>query len=211
MPNPSKDPQNNVPDSCPVALLLIDVINDLEFEDSEKLARYALPMAARVAALKRRAKAAGIPAIYVNDNFGRWQSDFRRLVRSCLEQEVRGRPMVQQLQPEPDDYFVLKPKNSGFYLTPLEMLLAYLGAQTLILTGMAGNICVYLTAADANMRHFSLVVPEDCVASNTAEENNFALEQMRNVMHADTRPSAELDLQALLCPPDDDKQNSPPV
>jgi nicotinamidase-related amidase len=186
-----------VPDVSPVALLLLDVINDLEWEGGERLLQHALPMAPRLAELKRRARAAGIPAVYVNDNYGRWQSDFTRLVDHCLEDGVRGQPLVELLRPAADDYFVLKPKHSGFFSTTLDVLLAYLRARTLIITGMAGNICVLFTANDAFMRDFHLVVPADCVASNTASANRHALRQMKYVLGADIRLSDQLDLAAL--------------
>src|SRR5690606_5134106 len=124
------------------ALLLIDVINDLEFSEGEQLLQHALPMARSILALKRRAREAGIPTIYVNDNFGRWRSDFHTQIEHCLQDDVLGRPIAQLLAPDDDDYFVLKPKHSGFYSTSLGILLEYLGTETLILTGIAGNICV---------------------------------------------------------------------
>jgi nicotinamidase-related amidase len=198
MPARNPDLHGSVPDSAPVALLLIDVINDLEFEGGDRLLVHALPMAERLAALKRRARRAGIPAVYVNDNFGRWQSDFRKLLERCLTDDVRGRPLAHLLQPAEDDYFVLKPKHSGFFSTALDTLLAYLGCATLILTGLTGNICVLFTAGDAHMRDFRLVVPADCVASMRAADNAEALRLMGDVLHADTRPSTELDIDALL-------------
>ena len=181
-----------------MALLLIDVINDMEFEGADALAEQAVPMAHRIAALKARAKKAGIPAIYVNDNFGRWQSDFRRVVEHCLEDGVRGEEVARILQPEEDDYFVLKPKHSAFYATTLDTLLTYLGASTVILTGVAGNICILFSANDAYMRDLNVIVPADCVVSNTAEENRHALEQMRVVLKADVTASTELDLVRIL-------------
>lgn len=197
MPAKNGDLHGNVPDKAEVALLLIDVINDLEFDEGEQLLKHALPMAEKIAALKQRAKQAGIPAIYVNDNFGKWQSDFNKLLKHSLEEDVRGKPLVQLLQPEEDDYFVLKPKHSGFFSTTLDTLLEYLQARTLVLTGLAGNICVLFTANDAYMRDFHLVVPSDCVASNREEENDHALELMKSVLKADTRPSTELDFEEL--------------
>jgi len=181
-----------------VALLLIDVINDMEFEGAEALVEQAVPMAERIAALKRRAKEAGIPVIYVNDNFGRWKSDFRAVVEHCLNDGVRGEPLARLMEPEDDDYFVLKPKHSAFFATTLDTLLTYLGASTLILTGVAGNICILFSANDAYMRDFNVVVPSDCVASNTVEDNDHALEQIRIVLKADTTASSELDLKRLL-------------
>src|SRR4051812_16185869 len=145
MPAKNEDLHGNVPDKAEIVLLLIDVINDLEFEEGAQLLKHALPMAEKIAALKRRAKQAGIPAIYVNDNFGRWQSDFTKLLSHCLEEDVCGKPLVRLLKPDEDDYFVLKPKHSGFFSTTLDTLLEYLQARTLILTGLAGNICVLFT------------------------------------------------------------------
>jgi nicotinamidase-related amidase len=198
MPENNSDLHGFVPDKSPVVLLLIDVINDAEFPEGEQLMQFALPMAEKIAELKRRAEAANIPVIYVNDNFGRWQSDFSRVVEHCLEDDVRGRPMVEMLKPDDDDYFVLKPKHSGFFSTTLDTLLDYLQAETLVMTGVAGNICVLFTANDAYMRDFNVVVPRDCIASNTLEENEHALEIMEKVLKADTRPSDEIDFAELL-------------
>src|SRR5690349_7601831 len=117
------------PQQSPCALLPIDMINDLEFEGGDQLLRYAAPAAERAAALKRRAHAAGIPVVYANDNFGRWRSDFHQVVEHCLRDGVRGQVLAQQLPPQPEDYFVLKPRHSAFFATPLDPLLEYLGAR----------------------------------------------------------------------------------
>ena len=197
MPAKNEDLHGNAPDKSDVALLLIDVINDLDFPEGDQLLRHALPMARQIAALKRRAKAEGVPVVYVNDNFGRWRSDFSAQVQHCLRDGVRGKPVVELLRPDEDDYFVLKPKHSGFFSTALDTLLEYLGTRAVILAGMAANICVLFTANDAYMRDLHLAVPADCVASNTEEENRHALDQMHKVLKADTRPSAELSFPAL--------------
>ena len=196
MPVRSEDLHGSAPDKSGAALLLIDVINDFDFPEGEELLRLAMPVGKNIAALKRRAKEAGIPAIYVNDNFGRWRSDFKKIVAHSRE-EGKGKEFVELLLPEEDDYFVLKPKHSGFYSTSLSLLLTHLTAKNLILTGIAGNNCVLVTANDAYMRDFKLFVPVDCVASNTEEENRHALEQMETVLKADTTISSELDLQKI--------------
>ena len=194
MPARNKDLHGSAPDKSEIALLLIDVINDLDFPEANQLLRQARPMARKLLRLKRRAKQAGIPIIYVNDNFGRWQSDFRRQVQHCLRQNSRGHEIVSLLRPEEDDYFVLKPKHSGFFSTTLETLLRYLGSKKLILTGIAGNFCVLFTANDAYMRDYELIIPSDCTASNTTEENREALTLMRKFLKADTRPSNKVRL-----------------
>jgi len=198
MPVKSNDLHGNVPDQSNVALLLIDVVNDFEFEGGERLLPLALPVGQAIAKLKHAAKQHGIPAIYVNDNFGKWQSDLNKIVSHCLEDSTRGKEFVKLVRPEADDYFVLKPKHSGFFSTTLELLLDHLGARSLILTGIAGNNCVLFTANDAYMRDFMLLIPEDCVVSETEAENKYALQQMAKVLKADTRPSGKLDLEELL-------------
>jgi len=178
-------------------LLLIDVINDFDFPEGDGLLRLARPVGKNIAELKKRATAAGIPCVYVNDNFGKWQSDFKKLVARCTADDAKGKDFVKLLVPHDNDYFVLKPKHSGFYSTTLDLLLTHLNAKNLILTGIAGNNCVLFTANDAYMRDFKVFVPADCVVSNTEEENRYALKQMETVLKADTAPFQQLDLKAL--------------
>ncbi len=192
MPARNRDLHGSAPDKADVALLLIDVINDLDFPEADDLLRHARPMAERIAELKRRAKEAKVPVIYVNDNFGRWQSNLQKIVEHAAGPESKGREIVEFLEPDEDDYFVLKPKHSGFFSTTLDVLLDYLQVETVVIAGIAANICVLFTANDAYMRDFHVVVPRDCVASNTEETNRAALEEMAKVLKADTRPSDEL-------------------
>ena len=180
-----------------VALLLIDWINDLEFEGGERLLPRALAAARATAELRDRAKRAGVPVIYCNDNFGKWRSDFRSLLQHVVHDDVRGRPIGELLAPDEEDYFVLKPKHSGFHSTTLDVLLEHLGTTTLILTGIAGNFCVLFTAHDAYMRDFRLLVPGDCTASEEETDNRRALEHMAKVCKADIGASAGIDLARL--------------
>ena len=187
----------NAPDKSKIALLLIDVISDFEFPDGEKIFKNALPMARKIHTFKHRAKNAGVPVIYVNDNFGKWQSDFRKLLEHCLDKSVRGSEIAELLKPDEDDYFVLKPKHSGFYSTTLETLLEYLQSETLVLTGIATDICILFTANDAYMRDFKIVVPSDCVAAKEKKENEHALKYLEKVLKADVRPSVEINFEKL--------------
>jgi len=179
------------------ALLLIDVINDMDFEGSETLVRLAEVMAPKLRALKRRARAAGLPTIYINDNFGKWRSDFRATVAYCLKTSVPGHKVARILKPDARDYFVLKPKQSAFYGTTLDTLLRELGTTRVILTGVAGDNCVLFSANDAYMRDLELFIPSDCIASNSEAENQYALQLMRKVVKANITPSTELDLKAM--------------
>ena len=197
MPARNPDLHGNAPDACDAALLLIDVINDLEFAGGEALLPSALRAARKIRTLKVRARAAGIPVIYANDNFGRWRSDLRQVVEHCLSAGVRGQPIAELLAPDREDYFVVKPKHSAFYATPLELLLTYLNTRRLIVTGFAGDVCVLMTAGDAYVRDIEVYVPSDCIASQRPAENRKALQYMARVFHADVRPSARLDVKKL--------------
>ncbi|MEY2545814.1 MAG: hypothetical protein QOG48_931 [Verrucomicrobiota bacterium] len=192
MPAKNSDLHGSAPDKSKTALLIVDVINDLDFPEAKQLMRYAPTMARKLAKLKARAKRAGIPCVYVNDNFGRWRSDLRSLVEHC--RKGKAKEIVDLLRPEQDDYFVLKPKHSGFFSSTLETLLRYLGAERLIITGIAGNYCVLFTANDAYMRDYKLIVPSDCTVSNTARENRAALKLMKNYLKAEVKPSPKLKL-----------------
>jgi nicotinamidase-related amidase len=176
-------------------LLLVDVINDFDFGGAKKLIRPALEAARHIATLKARARDARIPCLYVNDNFGRWRSDFRRQVAHCMRDDCLGRPIAELLHPEEDDYFVLKPMHSGFYSTTLEVLLREFGTRRLVITGFAAEICVLYTANDAHMRGFDVVVPADCVASETPARKRFALEHVAHVLDADTSASGRLEFR----------------
>jgi nicotinamidase-related amidase len=198
MKKSSKNLYGNVPDTSAVALLLIDVINDLDFPEGQLLLRHALPMARRLAHLKQQAKRRGVAVIYVNDNFGRWRSDFKSQVDHCLSDGASGRRIVELLKPEEDDYFVLKPAHSGFFSTTLDILLKHLEAHTVIITGIATNICVLFTASDAYLRGYRVVVPRDCVAANSARLTKEALAHMSAVLKADISTSRSLPWSKLL-------------
>ena len=190
-------PDNQTRRKSSVALLLIDVINHFDFPQGDATLRNALPVAPRLARLKQRCRRAGIPAIYVNDNFGQWRSDAKSLVAHCLLPECAGKPFVEQIQPDEQDYFVLKPMHSAFFQTPLETLLHYLGANSLILAGIATNSCIIYSAHDAQMRELKLYVPADCSAARTAREHEQAIAHIKNMIGASVVPSAALRVGSL--------------
>ena len=185
-------------DECPVAVLLIDVINAFDFEGSEGLVRAAEQAAPHIDALRTNASKQGVPVIYVNDNFGKWRSDFRATFEACIAAGKPGRRVSQRLEPTPDDYFVLKPRHSGFFCTALELLLERLDARTLVLAGFATNICVLFTAHDARMRGYRILVPSDCTASNSPELTTSALQHMETVLEASTATADRVDFQELM-------------
>jgi nicotinamidase-related amidase len=176
-------------------LILIDVINAMDFDTAGAVAPSALAAADKIVALRSAADAAGVPVVYVNDNFGQWRSDRSRIVDYCRYRNETACKLVETLAPRDEDYFIIKPQFSGFYSTNLPVLLPKLGVSRLIVTGIAADICVLFTAADAHMRDYELWVPSDCVAGEQPDHIQWALQIMRKSMDAETRPTDELSLR----------------
>ena len=196
-PAKNQDLHGSVPDESPVVVIAIDVINDLEFPGGEELEEPALEMANNLKPLLERARQAGVPVIYANDNFGKWRSDFRALLDHCLDDNVRGRPVAELLRPGADDYFILKPKHSAFFATTLDTLLSYLKARTLVLAGLTTDSCVLATATDADMRDLRVVVADDCVAATTSARNDRAIAHLRETLDVRTMKGADIDFDSL--------------
>ena len=175
-------------------MLIIDVINDFEFSDGTQLLKQAMRVAPNIARLKSRARELKIPVVYVNDNFGQWRSDMRRLLEYCIKPNAPGRQFVEMLRPDEEDYFVLKPMHSAFYQSPLEALLREFNASSLILSGLATDSCIVCTAHDADMREFRLIVPSDCCAARTSHDHRRAIEHIRKMTHASVASSHALRL-----------------
>src|ERR1700710_1617461 len=184
------------PSPVPIALVLIDVLTTFQFPDGDAILQGALAMRDALVRLKERARKARIPVLYVNDNFGDWRSEKEVLMGRCLE--AKGAQFVRPLLPDGEDYFVLKPMHSAFYMTPLEVLLLHLQVETLILTGLTSNSCITATAHDANMRGFDIYIPPDCSTARNATEHAQALAQLEAMAGAKLRRSTSLKLPNLI-------------
>src|SRR5690242_19319311 len=128
------------------AVLAIDLINPFVFPGASSLLRETGRILPNVRRVLRRACDAGVPVIYCNDNFGQWRSDFRSNVDLCAGEDAAGAAIVREVVPSPLDYFVLKPKHSAFFETPLRILLNQLGVKRVALVGIAADSCVLNTA-----------------------------------------------------------------
>jgi nicotinamidase-related amidase len=181
-----------------VGLLIMDMVNDMAFPGAEAVRPKADRVADIVLALRDDADRLKVPVIYVNDNYGQWHSEKSKIVDACTADDSPCRAMVRKIAPRDDDYFIIKPQFSGFYATNLPVLLPKLGVSRLAITGIAADICVLFTAADAHMRAYGLWIPSDAVASEADERTRWALEIMQHSMQAQTGSTAELTLEAWL-------------
>ena len=172
------------------ALLIIDVINDFQFEYGDQLLQHTQNIITPLLQLKKRAKQQHIPIIYINDHYNLWQADFKKIINHCRTN--RNNEYITAISPDEDDFFLIKPKHSAFYETPLHTLLSHLKINSLVLTGIAGNICVLFTANDAYMREYQLYCPKDCIASADVQDNRYALTMMLNVLKANIGSSSSI-------------------
>ncbi|MFJ7851163.1 isochorismatase family cysteine hydrolase [Peribacillus sp. NPDC097206] len=178
----------NRPDSPSIALLIIDMINDFNFDNGDMLLQHTKAIMKPIIELKRYMKENGYPIIYINDHYKLWQADYNKIIETCKNE--RNANLIERIKPEQDEFFLIKPKHSAFYGTALNTLLHQLHVKRLILTGIAGNICVLFTANDAYMREYELWVPEDCIASASKDDNHYALTMMNHVLRASTKKSS---------------------
>jgi nicotinamidase-related amidase len=178
------------PSASATALLIIDMISDWAFPDAQRLLPRAERIAPAIAALKRRCREAGVPVIYANDNRGRWRSDFRQVVEWSLQGPGAG--ITRALMPDDHDYFVLKPKHSAFFGTPLDLLLRNLEVDRLVLTGVATDQCIVTTAVDARMRDYDVEAPSDCTATQSDEREARMLAHFAEALCVPTPRAADV-------------------
>jgi len=174
------------------ALLLVDVLNPMDFPEGKFLLRQAMPAARKIAKLKHRLKAAGVPVIYANDNFGLWRSEKWDVIAQATHERSVGRSVARLLLPDDDDFFILKPKHSAFFSTTLETLLRHLGTKSIVAVGLSANLCLLHTVFDGHARGFRLFVPRDCVAANARKYTNHALDLFADFLDVDIRASDKL-------------------
>ncbi|MFD3729020.1 isochorismatase family cysteine hydrolase [Streptomyces sp. NPDC058671] len=144
------------------ALVVIDMINTYRHEDAEQLVPSVESALPAIVDLLRRARAADVPVVYANDNFGRWRSHHGQILDLALS--GRHPELVEPVRPDDESLFVVKARHSVFYETPLAYLLRSLDVDALVLTGQVTEQCVLYSALDAHIRHFGVTIPRDAVA-----------------------------------------------
>lgn len=169
------------------ALVLVDVINPLDFPGADQILQPAWQAAQATARLKKRLQRQGVLVVYANDNRGQWQSDFASLLRECQALPAERGAIARLLAPDHQDLTVLKPRHSAFFATPLDLLLRDHGIEELVVAGLATDMCVHQTAVDAHMRGYRLWVPQDCSAAESTAAHRHALAQLQRMTGCSVR------------------------
>lgn len=170
-------------------LLLVDVINPLNFPTARDLLPGAVAAAEAIARLKARLVRRNVAAIYANDNYGTWHSEFRDILAQCRDLPGERGEIARLLTPDREDLVILKPQHSAFHSTPLQHLLGKMKAERLTIVGLAADMCVMLTATDARMLGYRVWVPQDCTAAESPRRKTEALRQLHDVFKCTVRPA----------------------
>jgi nicotinamidase-related amidase len=176
------------------ALIVVDMLNSYEHEDAEELTKSVEQVVEPLGGLIARARDEGVEIIYVNDNYGDWNSSQEELAERALN---GARPdLVEPLLPPDDVDFVIKARHTIFYMTPLEYLLGQKEIDHLVLAGQVTEQCILYSALDAYVRHLEVSVPRDGVAHIHESLAKPALQMMERNMSAEITSCADVRLSA---------------
>jgi nicotinamidase-related amidase len=171
------------------ALIVIDMLNPYDHPEAEQLACHVAEALPAVCRLLETARGGGVPVVYVNDNYGDWNSSSEELSENAMA--GRHPDLVEPVLPRRGDSFVIKARHSAFYETPLEYLLGSMEVDELVLAGQVTEQCVFYSALDAHVRHFETRIPTDAVAAIDGELAGAALKMMERNLGATLCPAAE--------------------
>jgi nicotinamidase-related amidase len=175
------------------ALIVVDMLNSYEHADAERLTQSVEESLPAMAKLLERAAGDDVVTIYVNDNFGAWNSSREELVEAALDGE-HGDKLVKPIRPAHDTAFVVKLRHSIFFETPLSYLLAENDIKRVVLIGQATEQCILYSALDAYIRHFEVAIPRDAVAHIHEHLADAALEMMETNMSAEITDTESIKL-----------------
>lgn len=176
------------------ALVVVDMLNPYDHEDAEPLIKSVERIVEPLAALVGRARDEDVEVVYVNDNYGDWNSSQEQLAEAAMQ---GARPdLVEPLLPPDEASFVIKARHSIFYGTPLEYLLSQKGIDHVVLAGQVTEQCILYSALDAYVRQLNVSVPRDGVAHIHEHLAKAALEMMESNMRAELAPCAKCTLRA---------------
>jgi len=166
-----------------VAILVIDMQHDFVDESAPIKCEGARGIIPEIKRLLEYARKRGIPIIYTKEVHRADGSDFgielEKEPKHCVE-GTGGEEIVEELAPKKGDYIIVKRRYSAFLDTDLEILLKGLRVNTLVVTGVATNICVRATVEDAKQKDYHVFVPRECVAGTDREANDSNLRDINN-------------------------------
>jgi ureidoacrylate peracid hydrolase len=173
------------------ALIVVDVPNDFVSPAGSAGKRgedvgAALAMMPRLSRLIEEARRVGLTVVYIKTTHSDWTDTPSWIYRSsqkgglstCRE-GTWGAEFYEGISPLASERVVVKHRYSAFINTDLNTVLKAKGIQSVLVTGVATNVCVETTARDAYMFDYYVTMVEDCAAAYDAKLHMATLENMR--------------------------------
>jgi nicotinamidase-related amidase len=175
------------------ALIVVDMLNPYDHEDADRLTQSVEGAIEPISELVARAAESDAELIYVNDNYGDWNSSQEELAQAALD--GRRPDLVEPIMPPAEADFVIKARHTIFYMTPLEYLLGQKEIGHVVLAGQVTEQCILYSALDAYVRHIDVTIPTDGVAHIYEDLAQAALMMMERNMSADLVRAADCRLE----------------
>lgn len=172
------------------ALLIIDMFNHFKFINGNQLEAATHHILDPIVSLKKFAQEKNFPVIYINDNLFDDEISVRIFIEKTYTKS--NQKIIETLKPDSNNIFLYKKKFSAFFETKLHEILKERKIQQLIITGIAGHICVLFTVNDAYMRGYKIITPIDAYACSGTLQKIFVDEMFKHVFHSDLTPTQEL-------------------
>jgi len=166
------------------ALLVVDMLNDFVQEGAPLEVPAARNIVGNIRKRLQEARRQGMPVIYVCDAHAPDDREFAIWPAHAVR-GTEGAQVIPELAPQPGEPVIPKTRYSGFFETNLDEELRQKGVNSLVLTGVVTNICILYTSADAVSRGYRVRVPEDCVVALSPEDHEWALKQLKSVLHVE--------------------------
>ena len=160
-----------VPDKT--ALIIIDMTNDFLAPGYPMESPDGREMIPRLNQLAEACRSLGIPVIFTShahdpsgEDMGRMADVFRNVREGrMLIAGTSGVELYAELDRRPSDVLLFKTRYSAFQNTNLDILLRSLGRDTVIIGGVATNVCCESTAREAFFRDLKMVFLSDGTAT----------------------------------------------
>ena len=173
------------------ALVVVDVQNDFVSPKGSAAKRdedvsSAVAMVPTLTHLIAEARRVGLTIVYIRTTHSEWTDTpswiYRKSQQSALttcREGTWGAELYEGISPLPSERVVIKHRYSAFINTDLNTVLKARGIQSVLVCGVATNVCVETTARDAYMFDYYVTMIEDCSAAYDPKLHLSTLENMR--------------------------------
>jgi ureidoacrylate peracid hydrolase len=173
------------------ALVVVDVQNDFVSPEGSAGQRgedvsAAMAMVPNLLGLIDRARQVGLTIVYIRTTHSEWTDTPSWIYRTSQKGGLNtcregtwGAELYEGIQPLPTERVVIKHRYSAFINTDLNTVLKARQIQSVLVCGVATNVCVETTARDAYMYDYYVTMIDDCSAAYEAKLHLGTLENMR--------------------------------